>query len=136
MPRSWSSLGGSNVPSNVSLYASVGPELTHYDVDVEGAALTRLDTVGLPANVQYIWPHASRRFLYAATRQRVRHGRCRQYASRDRVANRSGQWRPGAARRADSIADAADPHGHRHSLAIPPGRVQQSQCYPRLSNQC
>ncbi len=51
----------------VSLYASVGSELTHYDVDVEGAALTRRGTVHLPANVQYAWPHASRRFLYVAT---------------------------------------------------------------------
>jgi 6-phosphogluconolactonase len=55
------------VPGKVSLYASVGPELTHYDVDVAGAALTRRGTVGLPANVQYVWPHASRRFLYVAT---------------------------------------------------------------------
>ena len=51
----------------VSLYASVGPELTHYDVDVAHAGLIRRDTVSLPANVQYVWPHASRRFLYAAT---------------------------------------------------------------------
>ncbi|HXA24329.1 MAG TPA: beta-propeller fold lactonase family protein [Acetobacteraceae bacterium] len=55
------------MPGKVSLYASVGPELTHYDVDVEGAALTRRGTVGLPANVQYVWPHTSRRFLYVAT---------------------------------------------------------------------
>jgi len=53
--------------ANVSLYASVGSEITHYDVDVEKAALTRRATVGLPANVQYVWPHVSRRFLYAAT---------------------------------------------------------------------
>ena len=53
--------------NKVSLYASVGAELTHYDVDVEAAALTRRDTISLPANVQYVWPHASRRFLYAAT---------------------------------------------------------------------
>ena len=51
----------------VSLYANVGAELTHYDVDVEAATLTRRDTVSLPANVQYVWPHASRRFLYVAT---------------------------------------------------------------------
>ena len=31
------------------------------------AALTRRETVSLPANVQYAWPHASRRFLYVAT---------------------------------------------------------------------
>src|SRR6516162_8505911 len=65
-PRSWSSRGGSKV-TNVSLYASVGSELTHYDVDVAGAALTRRATIDLPASVQYVWPHASRRFLYAAT---------------------------------------------------------------------
>ena len=55
------------MPSKVSLYANVGPELTHYDVDVAAATLTRRGTVSLPANVQYAWPHASRRFLYVAT---------------------------------------------------------------------
>jgi len=52
---------------NLALYASVGADLTHYDVDVEACALTRRALVTLPANVQYAWPHASRRFLYAAT---------------------------------------------------------------------
>jgi len=51
----------------VALYASVGPELTHYEVDVEGAALKRRGTIALPANVHYAWPHASRRFLYVAS---------------------------------------------------------------------
>ena len=51
----------------VALYASVGPELTHYEADVAGAALVRRGTVSLPANVHYCWPHASRRFLYAAS---------------------------------------------------------------------
>jgi 6-phosphogluconolactonase len=51
----------------LALYASVGNELTHYDVDVAGATLTRRASVALPANVQYVWPHASRPFLYAAT---------------------------------------------------------------------
>jgi 6-phosphogluconolactonase (cycloisomerase 2 family) len=55
------------VASKVWLYANVGPELTQYDVDVGAAALTRRETVSLPANVQYAWPHASRQFLYAAT---------------------------------------------------------------------
>lgn len=49
------------------LYASVGPHLTHYDLDVEAATLARRGTVTLPANVHYVWPHASRRFLYVAT---------------------------------------------------------------------
>jgi 6-phosphogluconolactonase (cycloisomerase 2 family) len=53
--------------SKVSLYANVGPDLTQYDMDVEAATLTRRGTVTLPANVQYVWPHASRRHLYVAT---------------------------------------------------------------------
>ncbi|HUR33303.1 MAG TPA: beta-propeller fold lactonase family protein [Vicinamibacterales bacterium] len=51
----------------VALYANVGPELRHYDVDVESAALTWRSTVTLPASVQYAWPHASRRYLYVAS---------------------------------------------------------------------
>ena len=53
--------------NRVALYASVGPELTHYEVDVEDARLVRRGTVSLPANVHYAWPHASRRFLYVAS---------------------------------------------------------------------
>ena len=50
-----------------ALYANVGPELTHYDVDVERAELIKKETVTLPAGVQYVWPHASRRYLYIAS---------------------------------------------------------------------
>src|ERR1700681_962680 len=51
----------------VALYANVGADLTHYDVDVAGAELTKRATVTLPAAVQYAWPHASRRYLYVAS---------------------------------------------------------------------
>ena len=51
----------------VALYASVGPTLTHYDVDVPGAELSTRHAVTLPANVQYVWPHASRQYLYVAS---------------------------------------------------------------------
>jgi 6-phosphogluconolactonase (cycloisomerase 2 family) len=51
----------------VALYANVGPELTHYDVDVANAALIKREAVTLPAGVQYVWPHASRRYLYVAS---------------------------------------------------------------------
>jgi 6-phosphogluconolactonase (cycloisomerase 2 family) len=51
----------------LALYANVGPELTHYDVDVGDATLTRRGTVVMPANVQYAWPHASGRYLYVTT---------------------------------------------------------------------
>src|SRR5712664_1004334 len=51
----------------VALYANVGADLTPYDVDVAGTALTKRATVTLPAGVQYAWPHVSRRYLYIAT---------------------------------------------------------------------
>src|SRR3954447_18467752 len=51
----------------VALYANVGTELTHYDVDVAGAELIKRETVKLPAAVQYAWPHLSRRYLFVAS---------------------------------------------------------------------
>ena len=48
------------------LYAALGPELAQYQIDVEGAALTRRGQVTLPDNVQYAWPHPSGKFLYVA----------------------------------------------------------------------
>jgi 6-phosphogluconolactonase len=60
----------------VALYANVGPDLTHYDVDVAGAALIRHGTVTLPAGVQYAWPHVSNRYLYVASSDSARgHGK-------------------------------------------------------------
>jgi 6-phosphogluconolactonase (cycloisomerase 2 family) len=53
--------------ARAALYASVGSELTHYDIDVGTAALVRRGTVTLPANVHYAWPHASGRHLYVAS---------------------------------------------------------------------
>ena len=53
--------------NKVALYANVGADLTHYDVDVAGAELIKQATVALPAGVQYAWPHVSRRYLYVAT---------------------------------------------------------------------
>src|SRR5260370_13926022 len=50
-----------------ALYANLGADLTHYDVDVAGAELIKRATVTLPAGVQYAWPHASRRYLYVAS---------------------------------------------------------------------
>jgi 6-phosphogluconolactonase len=58
---------GQTSSGKIVLYASVGPELTQYDVDVKSATLTKRGSVRLPANVQYAWPHASRRYLYVAS---------------------------------------------------------------------
>jgi 6-phosphogluconolactonase len=48
-------------------YASIGSELAVFDMDVEAATLSRRSAVTLPANVQYVWPHPSRRQLYAVS---------------------------------------------------------------------
>ncbi len=48
-------------------YASVGPTLSLYDLDAEAAALTKRAAVALPANIQYAWPHPSRRSLYVVS---------------------------------------------------------------------
>jgi len=52
---------------NTVYYASVGPLLKTFEVDVEGAQLRERGAVSLPANIQYAWPHPSRRFLYVVS---------------------------------------------------------------------
>ena len=64
------SLAGASWPvkgwaqSALSFYASLGPNLILYDLDVTAASLSRRTRVSLPANLQYAWPHPSRHFLY------------------------------------------------------------------------
>jgi 6-phosphogluconolactonase len=53
--------------SKTVFYASVGPALTLYQIDVDDAGLTRQGTIVLPGNVQYVWRHPSAPLLYAAT---------------------------------------------------------------------
>jgi 6-phosphogluconolactonase len=53
--------------AKTAYYASVGPVLTLYDVDVDGATLTACGAIALPANIQYAWPHPSRHFLYVVS---------------------------------------------------------------------
>jgi 6-phosphogluconolactonase (cycloisomerase 2 family) len=48
------------------LYAAAGAELTQYDIDAEGASLVKRSSIRLPANVQYAWPHPSRKYFYVA----------------------------------------------------------------------
>ncbi len=54
-------------PERLAVFASVGPRLLRYEVDVENATLVERDSLSLPANVQYAWPHASGRYLYVAS---------------------------------------------------------------------
>ena len=58
---------GQAVKAKTVYYASIGPELTLFDLDVEGAALIKRSAVTLPANIQYAWPHPSRRYFYVAS---------------------------------------------------------------------
>jgi 6-phosphogluconolactonase len=57
-------IGGSG---RTALYQSVGDKLLHYDVDLDAAALTPRSSVTLPSIVQHVWPHPSRRYLYACS---------------------------------------------------------------------
>ena len=47
------------------LYSSVGPALTLFDID--GEELVKRSTVAVPANIQYAWPHPSRKYLYVVS---------------------------------------------------------------------
>ena len=58
---------GQTSSGKVVVYASVGPELTQYDTDVERATLTKRGSVRVAANIQYVWPHASRQTLYVTS---------------------------------------------------------------------
>ena len=60
------SLAQNSMPKNV-FYSAVGPDLTLYGVDADNAALVRQGTVSTPANIQYAWPHPSKRYLYVVS---------------------------------------------------------------------
>jgi 6-phosphogluconolactonase len=57
----------SSTKAKTVYYASVGPALALYDIDIDSFTLTKRGTVTLPANIQYAWPHPSRRSLYVVT---------------------------------------------------------------------
>jgi len=48
-------------------YASIGPDLALYDLDIAAATLTKRSSVTLPANIQYAWPYPSHRHLYVVS---------------------------------------------------------------------
>ena len=53
--------------SGTVFYQSIGDRLKHWDVDVDAATLTPGASVTLPSNIQYVWPHPSRKYLYVST---------------------------------------------------------------------
>ncbi len=48
-------------------FQGLGHRLTWWNVDVEAATLTPGASLELPSNIQYVWPHPSRKFLYVST---------------------------------------------------------------------
>ena len=87
-------------------YASVGSELTLYGMDVADATLEKRGTTTLPANVQYAWPHPSKKFFYV-----VSSGGGPGVASNTNFAN---------AFRIDAATGALTPHGQPQSLPSRP----------------
>ena len=58
--------GVAQADTGIPFYASVGPNLMLYSLDLDSAVLTPRGSVSLPANVQYAWPHPSGKLLYVA----------------------------------------------------------------------
>src|ERR1051326_3463359 len=48
-------------------YSAVGGDLTLYSMDIDAASLTRRNTVTVPVNIQYAWPHPLSPHLYVAS---------------------------------------------------------------------
>ena len=104
-------------PRKVALYANVGDDLTHYDIDVAGAELIKRETVTLPAGVQYAWPHASRRYLYVASSSSASgYGKAgtEHHVTAYSIDPATGTAQP--ARGTDTAADAPYPPQHGHSV--------------------
>jgi 6-phosphogluconolactonase len=100
--RAWSQ----QVTAKTVFYASTGPEFTLFDVDVADAALQKRGTVTLPANVQYAWPHPSKRYLYVV--------------SSSGGPGAAGTTHLANAFRIDPVSGALAPHGEPQSLPSRP----------------
>jgi 6-phosphogluconolactonase len=59
--------GAGSGAGRIAFYQSVGDRLTQWDVDADSMTLTQRASVTLPSNVQYVWPHPSRQYLYVTT---------------------------------------------------------------------
>src|SRR5437763_4960026 len=101
----------------LALEAAIGPELTLYEVDGVGAALTRRGTVSLPANVHYAWPHRSGQYLYVASSD-----------SASGVGGVVGSKHHVTAWRLDPASGALSPHGA--SIALPTRPIHMTTDIP------
>jgi 6-phosphogluconolactonase (cycloisomerase 2 family) len=53
--------------SKTVYYASIGPELILFDLEIGSAELIKRSSVTLPATIQYAWPHPTHHFLYVVS---------------------------------------------------------------------
>jgi len=86
------------------LYASIGPALTLYDLD--GDTLIKRTTVTVPANIQYAWPHPSRKYFYIV--------------SSNGGPGVAGDKHYASAFRIDAASGALTPHGQPQMLPARP----------------
>ncbi len=93
----------------LALYTAIGAELTQYDVDVAAATLKRGGSVSLPANIHYVVPHVSRRYLYVASSD-----------SSSGSGNVVGKTHHLSAFRIDAASGALTPHGTAAALPSRP----------------
>src|SRR5258708_22316791 len=95
-----------HVTAKTAFYASVGPELSLFDVDVAAATLEKRGTTILPANVQYAWQQPSTGYLYVVSSAGGR--------------GVSGTTHRANAFRIDPVSGALEPHGDPQSLPSRP----------------
>ena len=95
--------------ANTVFYASTGPQLTLFGLDVAKAALEKRNAVVLPANVQYAWPHPSKRYLYVV--------------SSDGGPGVAGTTHRANAFRIDPVSGSLQSHGEPQSLPSRPIHV-------------
>jgi 6-phosphogluconolactonase len=95
---------GEDLKGKTVLYASIGPVLTVFDLD--GDALVKRSSVTLPANVQYAWPHPSRKYFYVV--------------SSNGGPGAAGDKHFASALRIDPASGALSPHGQPQMLSARP----------------
>ncbi len=95
--------------ANTVFYASTGPQLTLFGLDVAKAALEKRNAVVLPANVQYAWLHPSKRYLYVV--------------SSDGGPGVAGTTHRANAFRIDPVSGSLQSHGEPQSLPSRPIHV-------------
>ena len=126
--------GGDNMSKTV-YYASVGPVLTLYDLDVDGAGADQAQRGHAAGQYSICLAASVAAFLLCRLEQR-RTGHCRRQAFRQCACHRSGDRRAEAAWRAGGAAVAPDPRQRRCQRPISADRLQHAEQHHRSSPQC